>query len=110
MDSITHFVAENTKQLLHLFGVDFRLKEVFQTGFITLFYNQQAVARMIEGCNAVSVIILFAAFIVAFSGKKRTTLIFILAGSFFYLCFKCSSNSFVMFGFVLDSRSRSFAK
>ncbi|MBD0724080.1 exosortase family protein XrtF [Flavobacterium sp. L1I52] len=83
VDSITHFVAENTKQLLHLFGVDFRLKEVFQTGFITLFYNQQAVARMIEGCNAVSVIILFAAFIVAFSGKKRTTLIFILAGSFF---------------------------
>lgn len=82
VDHITRFVAKNTTQLLHLFGVDFRMQEISQATFIMLYYNQQAIARMIEGCNAVSVIILFVAFVVAFSGKLKPTVVFILAGSF----------------------------
>ena len=37
-------------------------------------------ARVIEGCNAVSVMILFAAFVFAFSTQWKKTLLFILFG------------------------------
>ena len=50
---------------------------------ILLEYNQLVVAKMIEGCNSVSVIILFVSFIVAFSGKLKPTLFYVLGGSIF---------------------------
>lgn len=46
-----------------------------------LFYHGKFVARIIEGCNAISVIILFAAFVVAFTGKLKHTVFYILGGS-----------------------------
>jgi exosortase family protein XrtF len=45
-----------------------------------IMFRGQYVARIIEGCNAVSVMILFASFIVAFSGRLRPTLGFIGLG------------------------------
>ncbi|OYX84009.1 MAG: exosortase family protein XrtF [Flavobacteriales bacterium 32-34-25] len=81
VDSITQFVSRNTAQLLTSFDVDFYVNEIPNTANILLYYNGQAVARMIEGCNAVSVIILFISFVVAFSGRLKTTLVFILGGS-----------------------------
>ena len=45
-----------------------------------LFYEGRFVARIIEGCNAVSVMVLFASFVVAFSGRLKQTLLFIAAG------------------------------
>ena len=83
VDSITQLVAENTMQLLTFFGADFYIQTIPKTTNILFYYNQQAVARMIEGCNAISVIILFISFIVSFSGKFKTTLLFILGGSLF---------------------------
>ncbi|RYG41406.1 MAG: exosortase family protein XrtF [Chitinophagaceae bacterium] len=38
------------------------------------------VSRMVEGCNAVSVMILFVAFVIAFRGKWLTTAVFIFLG------------------------------
>ena len=38
-------------------------------------------ARIIEGCNAISVIVLFISFVIAFSGKLKTTVLFLLSGS-----------------------------
>ncbi|MCF6349519.1 MAG: exosortase family protein XrtF [Flavobacteriaceae bacterium] len=43
--------------------------------------HNKYIARVIEGCNSISIIILFWAFIIAFSGKISTTIIFGLAGS-----------------------------
>lgn len=82
VDGITKFVAKNTVQLVTLFGADFYIKQISNT-YIMFYYNQQAVARMIEGCNAISVIILFISFVVSFSGKLKSTLLFILSGSIF---------------------------
>jgi exosortase family protein XrtF len=48
---------------------------------IKLFLNNVYVARVVEGCNALSVIILFAAFVVAFTGKLKHTILFIFGGS-----------------------------
>jgi exosortase/archaeosortase family protein len=46
-----------------------------------IIYHNKYVSRIIEGCNALSVIILFIAFIIAFSGKLKNTIVFILLGS-----------------------------
>jgi exosortase family protein XrtF len=83
VDGITKFVAKNTNSLMHLFQVDFQIQEIAKASFIGLNYNQQPVARMIEGCNAISVIALFASFVVAFSGKLKPTLWFVFLGSIF---------------------------
>ena len=82
MDSITKVVAQNTEWLLNLFQADVVLEENNKDGYIKLIYNQKYVARLIEGCNAISVIILFVSFVVSFSGKLKPTLFFILGGSF----------------------------
>lgn len=81
VDGITRFVANNTMQLLAVFQVDFKIQEIPNESFVMFLYNQQAIARMIEGCNAINIIILFVSFVVAFSGKLKPTLLFISAGS-----------------------------
>lgn len=87
VDRITQFVARNTEQLLALFRVDFQAQEVLNTPYIILNYNQKAIARIIEGCNAISVIILYISFVVSFSGKLKPTLFFIFGGSFLVYIF-----------------------
>ncbi|MEO8255063.1 MAG: exosortase family protein XrtF [Flavobacterium sp.] len=83
VDGITRYVAINTEQFLRLFDVDFTISEKAKTSYIMLYYNQKAIARVIEGCNAISVVILFISFVVSFSGKFKPTLFFILGGSLF---------------------------
>lgn len=43
--------------------------------------NGRYVSRIIEGCSSVSVIILFLAFIIAFSGSLKATILFGIFGS-----------------------------
>jgi exosortase family protein XrtF len=80
IDAITRFVARNTASILQLFSDAF-VQENKPEPYIKLFYRQQYVARIIEGCNAISVIILFVSFVVAFSGKLKPTVLYILGGS-----------------------------
>ncbi len=82
-DSITRIVAQHTQQFLQFFNADVALDETTADGYIKLFYNHTYIARLIEGCNAVSILILFVSFIVSFSGKLKTTFFFILGGSLF---------------------------
>ena len=44
------------------------------------FVNNDSVARIVEGCNGVSVMILFIAFIIAFSTTFKKTSLYILIG------------------------------
>lgn len=83
VDTITKAVAEQAKQVLSLLNTDSAIVESKSEPFIKIFYHQQYVARVIEGCNAISVIILFIAFVIAFSGKLKPTVFFILGGSLF---------------------------
>lgn len=46
-----------------------------------LFVNNIYLARIVEGCNAISIIILFSAFILAFFGRWKLTLLYIFVGS-----------------------------
>ena len=45
---------------------------------VKLFLNGKFIARVVEGCNAMSVMILFVAFVVAFKGKMKQTIVFVL--------------------------------
>lgn len=74
-------VSENTQQVLQFFADNSSIEESDEHPYMKLFYEQKYVARIVEGCNAISVIILFISFVVAFSGKLQTTLLFIFGGS-----------------------------
>ena len=45
-----------------------------------LIINNRYTANIIEGCNAVSVILLFVAFVLAFAQQFKKTMLFLLAG------------------------------
>lgn len=80
-DYMTHLVAQQSADLLQNFGYDSQVLPHPNEASMKLIINEKYVARVIEGCNSVSVIILFVSFILAFSGQFKTTVIYILAGS-----------------------------
>ncbi len=81
IDAITRMVSKNTEQVLQVFNNGSSIEESDGHPYMKLFYNQKYVARIVEGCNAISVVVLFISFVVAFSGKLKTTLFFIFGGS-----------------------------
>ncbi|SEP78929.1 exosortase family protein XrtF [Flavobacterium urocaniciphilum] len=81
VDNITKFVAEQTKSVLVAMGKDSDvLKHEFEPSYKIL-YSNKYLARVVEGCNAISVIILFASFVFAFSSTFKRTFLFIISGS-----------------------------
>lgn len=81
VDSFTQIVANQTRDLMLLFNCDAGIAPNIKESAVNIFYNQRSMARIIEGCNGLSVIILFISFVVAFSGKIKPTLLFLLGGS-----------------------------
>lgn len=78
---ITKTVAKQAKELLNYVGYNAKIEQHSEEVSMKLIINNKYVARVIEGCNAISIIILFISFIVAFANKFTTTLLFILGGS-----------------------------
>ncbi|KUO68642.1 MAG: exosortase XrtF [Lutibacter sp. BRH_c52] len=78
---ITKTVAEQTKYLLNVIGYPTEIVQDTETAALKLFINGKFTAFIVEGCNAISIIILFIAFIVAFAGSFKTTVLYILFGS-----------------------------
>ena len=78
---ITKTVAEQTKYLLNIFNYPTEIEQDTETLAVKLFIKGKFTAFIVEGCNAISIIILFIAFIVAFAGKFKTTVLYILFGS-----------------------------
>ncbi len=80
VDSFTRSVARQTKGLIGIWDSRVSIAPHPEQASIKLLYRGQFIARVVEGCNALSVMILFVAFVVAFTGKFRTTLVFIAGG------------------------------
>ncbi len=78
---ITKTVANQSKMLLNAFGYTSEIEQSENELSIRLIINNKDIARVIEGCNSISIIILFIAFIVSFSGKFKTTFLYIIFGS-----------------------------
>ncbi|MBU3681922.1 MAG: exosortase family protein XrtF [Flavobacterium sp.] len=82
-DGFTLLVSEQVQQLLQFFGYLAKLIPQTTEAGMLLVVEQKPIAHIVEGCNAMSVIILFVAFVIAFSGKWKTTLVFVALGSLF---------------------------
>lgn len=80
-DYITNLVAKQSEALLHTIGYDADIKRHPNEASMQLIINGKYVARVVEGCNSISVIILFVSFILAFFGKFKTTFLFVISGS-----------------------------
>mgnify|MGYP006175249139 CR=1 FL=1 len=82
VDPISESVAYQTVGVINFFGGDARTFHHDLEPSMKILYKEKYSARIIEGCNAISVIIMFAAFIFAFSNGFKRTISFILIGSF----------------------------
>lgn len=78
---ITQLVANQTVATANLIGYDFTSEQHPNELSIKLFTNKNYTARVVEGCNSLSIIILFWAFIIAFKGGFKNTLAFGIIGS-----------------------------
>ena len=78
---ITKLVANQTVSLLNTVGYHVKSEQHDKEMSVKLLVGNQYVARVIEGCNSASIIILFISFIIAFSGPRKATIIFVLLGS-----------------------------
>lgn len=79
-DDITTMVTKQTITMIEWMGNESSSTIHPDEPSHRLLVNGKYVVRIIEGCNAVSVFILFAAFIIAFRGKLKHTVLYILGG------------------------------
>lgn len=80
-DYLTNLVAKQTQALLETVGYSTTIEPHSNEASMKLIINNKFVARVVEGCNSVSVIILFLSFIIAFADKFKTTALYIFVGS-----------------------------
>ena len=80
VDRFTEVVAKQTVLVLNLFGEpSFATPNEFEPS-VKVFYNYKYIARVVEGCNAISVMILFATFVFSFSTQWKKTTLYIFIG------------------------------
>ena len=81
LDGFTQSVTSQSVAILSLFDNQTYSMPHLKEPSMKFFYHGKYVSRMVEGCNGISVIILFAAFIISFSGRLAVTIVYILLGS-----------------------------
>ncbi|MFL9843833.1 exosortase family protein XrtF [Flavobacterium rhizosphaerae] len=80
-DGMTRLVAEQSRDIMIFFGENASIQRLYTEPSYRFFVNGRSVARVVEGCNAVNVMILFAAFVVAFSSTLKKTALYIVFGA-----------------------------
>ncbi|MCB4807796.1 exosortase family protein XrtF [Tamlana sp. 62-3] len=80
-DYITNLVSKQTQTILNDLGYATIMQPHPQEPSMKLIFKGKYLARIVEGCNSVSVIILFMSFITAFSGSFKNTFLYTLFGS-----------------------------
>ena len=79
-DGITRQVALDSARILRVLGYDATTVPNSYISSMMLQVDGRTIANVIEGCNAVSIMILFVAFMVAFSNKLKTTVFYTILG------------------------------
>ncbi|GAA3647853.1 exosortase family protein XrtF [Flavivirga jejuensis] len=80
-DYLTHLVANQSNSLLNTLGYNAQVLPHPNEPSMKVVVSGKYIARVIEGCNSISVVILFMSFVIAFSGRLKTTFFYILSGS-----------------------------
>ena len=81
LDFITVWVTNHALSVLYYFDVN--IIPIVENNLVNLFFGNHKIAFIAEGCNAVSIQVLFIAFVFAFSRKFKSTFLYILFGVFF---------------------------
>lgn len=80
-DVFTKLVSQQSVSLLNQLNYNATIH--INLDYIGVFINDNLIAGITEGCNAISIMILFIAFIVAFSKSLKETVLFVLFGLLF---------------------------
>lgn len=80
LDIATISVSKYVEKGLDLFDFQSKMFINHQTKSVDIYKDNYIFIQIIEGCNAVSVMILFVAFVVAFSNGFWRTFLFVLVG------------------------------
>lgn len=80
---VTKIVANHSEQVANFLGYNIYTDQSYQELSMMVMVNQKYVVRIVEGCTGISVMILFLAFIIAFSGSMRNTILFGIFGLIF---------------------------
>ncbi|WBL26105.1 exosortase family protein XrtF [Zunongwangia sp. HGR-M22] len=80
-DIITNLVSRQSAALIEFLGYAVKMEPHTKEPAMKVFVEGNFLVRVVEGCNSISVIILFISFILSFFAKMRTTILYILAGS-----------------------------
>jgi len=81
VDPITEYVAHQTVFILNSSNYYSTTEQHKEELSMKVIVENTYVSRVIEGCNSVSIIILFIAFIIAFSGGFKATILYSIFGS-----------------------------
>ncbi|WP_299227253.1 exosortase family protein XrtF [uncultured Psychroserpens sp.] len=79
-DYFTNLVANQSEALIDAFGYQAKVVRHPSEPSMKVIINEKFVARVVEGCNSISVLILFISFIIAFSGQFKITFFYLVAG------------------------------
>ncbi len=79
---ITQTVAKHTEKVANFLGYPTVVQQSPDELSMLFFVGDIYAIPIVEGCNSVSIIILFLSFIIAFSGSLKATIIFGLVGTF----------------------------
>ena len=80
-DYLTLWVGKIVSGIYKLFGMDVQTAPIEIEPGLKLIVHGQYIARIVEGCTAMSVIIMFVAFIISFGQHIKGTLMFAFTGS-----------------------------
>lgn len=80
IDFFTQLVSDQATWLIRILDYPVSVFPSETEAGTRVFMENKAVGRVIEGCNAIAVMNLFAAFVIAFKGKIKTTVLFISFG------------------------------
>lgn len=80
VDGFTQIVAEQTRWITQQMGYEVQTDMHPEQPSVKFMLNNVYISRIVEGCNALAVMILFMAFVIAFKGKLKKTIAFIALG------------------------------
>ena len=108
VDGFTKLVTGQVEQTLLFFNSDARTELHPNEASYKFFYKGKYLSRIVEGCNALSVIILFIAFVIAFSGKLKYTIPYIVGGSLIIHILNITRISLLMVAFYNFPEANTF--
>lgn len=80
-DFVTHLVGRQCSDIISSFNYDAKIIPAENVPSLNLYVKGTFLAQIVEGCNAISIIILFMAFVIAFAENLKKTFLFLFAGA-----------------------------